>query len=380
VANQSDRLRVALVAGCLSQGGAEKQLFYMVRALRQAGIELRVYCLTRGEFYESALRSLGVEPIWVGRHPNPFVRLATLATGLRSFRPHVVQASHFFANFYLAAATLVGRVLTIGAIRNDTYHEVAANRPWGRSLLRIPHVLLANSIAGKRNALQFGVNPERIYVVGNVIDLADFDQRSSLSSKTHFTPGSPIVVARLVPDKRLDRFLAALAIARRGLPHLQGVIVGDGSERASLELAASLHGLVPDGVRFLGSCDDVPALLRNAGMLVLCSDREGFPNVLLEAMAARLPIITMPAGDAGILVQNEVTGYVIPLGDLESLAERMVCLARSPELRDKLGHAGRRVLEQSYSCVGLADRLLTVYRMAAERCEHRRVLDLLPYP
>ena len=98
------RLRVALIAGTLGQAGAEKQLVYMARALRDAGLDLQVYCLTKGEFYEAHLRELGLEPRWFGRFGNirfaniP-LRLASLTAQLRRFKPHIVQSDALLLQF-----------------------------------------------------------------------------------------------------------------------------------------------------------------------------------------------------------------------------------------------------------------------------------------
>ena len=92
MSRQAGPLRVAMVAGTLARGGAEKQLVYMVRALRADGADVRVFTLTRGDFYEAALGELGVSPDWIGRHPNPVLRAAALAARFRTWRPDVVQA------------------------------------------------------------------------------------------------------------------------------------------------------------------------------------------------------------------------------------------------------------------------------------------------
>src|SRR5258706_15129835 len=134
-------------------------------------------------------------------------------------------------------------------------------------------------------------------------------------------------------------------MARQEVLDLKGILIGDGPERPRLEALANKLGLLPDGLLFLGRRNDVPALLAQASMLVLSSDHEGFPNVLLEAMAARLPVITTPAGDAGLVVQEGITGYVLPFDDIDAMAERMVRLAKSPDLRHTLGEAGRRRVE-----------------------------------
>jgi glycosyltransferase involved in cell wall biosynthesis len=186
-----------------------------------------------------------------------------------------------------------------------------------------------------------------------------------------------IFVGRLIPVKRLERFFLALIMARRQHSALKGIIAGDGMARPRLEKMATNMCLSPESLTFLGQRNDVPALLRSAHMLVLCSDEEGFPNVLLEAMAARLPVITTPAGDASIVVENGVTGYVVPFNDVEAMARRMVQLARSPELCRQLGEAGRKRVEQHYSCEGLGDRLLAIYNDVAKQSRHPELLRMV---
>jgi len=375
-----DRLRVALLAGTLAQGGAEKQLVYMAQALYRAGIDVRIYALTRDEFYEAVLRSSGVAPVWVGQFGSPPLRLAAITAALREFRPHVLQSTHFYTNLYVSGAAWPHGAIAIGAVRNDTTFDVAANGRWGRWLLRAPPALIVNSEAARRNAEALGVDGRSIHVVPNVIRLPEFDAGASGPRPASLRPDRVVVsgVGRLVSAKRFDRFIAALALARREAPELAGILIGEGPEQEALRDAAAAHGLLPEGVLFLGRRDDVPALLRQADVHLLTSDHEGFPNVVLEAMAAGLPVITTPAGDAGVVVTEGATGYVVPGDDIEGMAERMVRLARSPDLRRRLGTAGRRRVEEHYSFDQLGDRLLSTYRAVAERQGRRRTLERLP--
>ena len=334
------RLRVALIAGTLGQAGAEKQLVYMARALRDAGLDLQVYCLTKGEFYEAHLRELGLEPRWFGRFGNirfaniP-LRLASLTAQLRRFKPHIVQSTHFFCNLYAGLSGRLSGALPIGSMRNDLDREREASGRWTGPLLRLPSAIIANSRAARRGVDEFGVSPDSILVLNNVIDLEDFDARTRSGASAWSPDGPPVALAvgRMHAEKRFDRFLTALARARRASPDLRGVIVGDGPEWPNLRCQAQDLGLLPNGVLWLGRRNDVPALLGKADMLVLSSDHEGCPNVVLEAMAARRPVVTTPAGDAGDVVEEGVSGYVVPFDDVEAMASRMVRLAEFPELR-----------------------------------------------
>ncbi len=379
------RLRIALVAGTLGQAGAEKQLTYMARALRNATVDLRVYSLTRGEFYETDLREHGVELRHFGwqrniRFGNIVVRAASLGSSLARFRPHIVQSAHFFCNLYAGLAGRFVGALSIGAMRNDLDHERKACGGWTGPLLRIPTSLIANSRTARRGVDEFGIDPTSIEVLDNVIDLEDFDVRSISESCPWDSAGGPVALAvgRMHPNKRFDRFLAALVLARkRSSPALRGVIVGDGPGWPELRRRAQELGLLPDGVVFLGRRNDVPALLRHADMLVLSSDHEGCPNVVLEAMAAHRPVVTTPAGDAGLLVEDGKSGYVVAFDDVEAMSDRMVALASSNELRHQLGAAGRLRVVESHSYESLASRMGSAYRAIAKRAGRRDVLNAL---
>ncbi|HEY5910159.1 MAG TPA: glycosyltransferase family 4 protein, partial [Verrucomicrobiae bacterium] len=225
--------------------------------------------------------------------------------------------------------------------------------------------LVANSYRGSQNLISRGADPARIKVLPNVLDLAEFDARSRMPSRCALPPGRIIAAAvgSLLPCKRFDRFLKALALAQRKAPNLFGVIAGAdcGAGSALLRTADEL-GLGPGEVSFAGECDNVPALLAQSAFLVLCSDYEGFPNVILEAMGARLPVVTTPVGDAESIVQHDLTGYVVDGDHVEAIADRMAELALSPAARKRLGMEGRRRVVLEYNYEALSTRLLAVCR------------------
>lgn len=395
--NDGARLRVALVAGTLAQGGAEKQLVFTARALLEAGADVRVFSLTRGELHESALRALGVEPVWVGRFGNPALRTVALARALHSFRPHIVQSAHFYTNLYACLVAPLFGAISIGTVRSDVEFEMRTNGRWGTHLLRAPAALILNSHAALRNALALGIPAERMHVLPNAIDLDEFDERALVGAaavgaaavgagQPPSTPGETeperggivvIGVGSFIRAKRFDLFLRALAHARASGAPLRGVLVGDGPERVALEALAGELGLLPDAVSFAGRRNDVPALLSRASVYLLSSEHEGFPNVLLEAMAARLPVVATPAGDAAVVVDDGATGFVVPHGDVEAMAARLGELAMSSELRARLGEAGRRRVETSYTCDAMRLRVAALHRAVATRLGNRRSLAVL---
>jgi glycosyltransferase involved in cell wall biosynthesis len=366
---------VALLAGTLGQGGAEKQLFHIATALQLAGVDVRVYALTRGEYYEAALKSSGIAPIWIGRFGSPLVRLVSLTSSLLDFRPHIVQAVHFFTNLYAAISAKLCRAISIGGIRNDIAFERDQNGRWWPWLFRMPSALLANSSAAAGHARDLGRFSRQVRVLPNVIDLAAFDrQAASADSRPPETGLRIIAVGRLVRAKRQDRFLRALASVRERNPEVRGVVVGGGPMRSELVSLASSMRLLPDGVQFVGRSDNVATLLRQCQAFVLTSDYEGFPNVLLEAMAARLPVVTTPAGDSADVVQDDRTGYVVGFEDFKGLVDRIALLARSPEMRQRFGEAGRKRVEEQYGFEHLPKRLLAIYSEIAVEKARKHLL------
>lgn len=363
-------VRIALLAGTLGQGGAEKQLVYMARALRDAGSEVRVYCLTRGEYYESALAESGLAPEWIGRFSAPPLRTIALTAALRRFGPDIVQSAHFYTNLYVAmAAPLVGAI-GIGAARNDVVHEVKYNGSWGRWLLRAPRALIVNSHAARDNAEALGRSGDSIHVLPNVIDLSAFDLTGASVTPAVNEPLVVVGVGTFVPQKRFDIFLRVIAAARAQGALVRGVLAGDGPERAALEALAATLGLGSDAITFAGRRNDVPVILRGADVFMLTSDHEGFPNVVLEAMAASLPVLCTAAGDARAIVDQGVTGYVTDLGDAGGLTEHLVALSRAGDERRKLGRAGRRRVEAQYAYGNLAARLAAIHG-AVEHAQQR---------
>jgi glycosyltransferase involved in cell wall biosynthesis len=371
-----ERLRVAFLAGTLVQHGAEKQLAYMAESLRTAGVDVRAYTLGDGEYYEERLERAGIPVERVGAPAGRARRLVRITRALRRFRPHVVQAGHFYTNLYVALAARWSGAVALGAIRSDTHYDLASMGAMGHPSLRLPRSLLANSYAARENARRLGVSGERIHVLHNVIDPAELD--GALGPRApEFDVASPVAVlaARLVPAKRIDRFLAALALARTTAPALRGLVIGDGPERERLEAAARALGLDASAVEFRRATTDLRAVLREAQLLALTSDHEGFPNVILEAMLAGLPVVTTPAGDSGLVVEEGTTGFVVPYDDAQLLAERLARLARSPDLRAELGGNGACRALRDYTIRGLAARLLRIHGAAAEQQGRS---DLLP--
>ncbi|MQA28678.1 MAG: glycosyltransferase [Luteitalea sp.] len=354
-----DGLGISFVVGTLGQGGAERQLYYVLKALKSSGSRLRVLCLTKGEFWEEPIRGLGVPVTWVGQSPSRPVRLLRVIAALRAHRSAVLQSHHFYTNLYAVAAARTLGMREIGALRSDAFSEVReSGRVLGRLSLTAPRVVVANSRNAVRNACTLGVPASRLHVLPNVVDPLQFAPGGT-------RPGGPVrllAAGRLGPEKRFDRLLTAVARARaRTRRPLQLTIVGDGPERSRLEQQARQLGLMPDVVNFTGAVASSAPVYRDADMLVLTSAWEGTPNVILEAMASGLPVVATNVGGVAEVVDHEKTGLLSPAGDDQTLCDAIVRLADDTTLRLTMGREARERILSRHTPEQLPRRLASIY-------------------
>jgi glycosyltransferase involved in cell wall biosynthesis len=165
-----------------------------------------------------------------------------------------------------------------------------------------------------------------------------------------------VVVANLRPEKGHDVLIDAASEVLRRFPDARFELVGGGAERAALAARATERG-VAHAFTFLGHRDDVPERLATADMFVLPSRSEAFPNALLEAMAAGLPVVASSVGGVLELVENGRNGFLVPAGNAFALADRICRLMADPSLGRRLGVAARADVEARYSF----DRMVTAF-------------------
>ena len=356
-------LRVAFIAGTLGQGGAERQLYYILGALREAVVDVRLFCLTRDEFWENRIRELGVEVHYVGRRSSRITRLADIVTSLRRFNPELIQSQHFYTNLYASSAGRLLGVQEIGAIRNDAVSEVRANgRLMGPLSLRAPRNIAANSRLGISNAEAMGVATSRLHFLPNVVDTDHFrPEERSTSDKLRL-----LVVGRLVEQKRMDRFIEVVSRlhSRPGL-RVEATVVGVGQLRETLEEQSRTEGLTPEVLGFAGAVADMRPYYLNADVMVLTSEWEGTPNVLLEAMASGLTVVSTNVGGVSDIVQNSVTGLLVEDGPdddtITALTDALERLASDVELRRALSVRARQFVLDHHSVKVLPSKLSGLY-------------------
>jgi glycosyltransferase involved in cell wall biosynthesis len=356
------KLKLCFVAGTLDHGGAERQLFYILKALRQSGADVRLLTLTKGEFWEDRIRALGVPVKFIGQSSAKPLRLSHLLRELRRNPPTILQSQHFYTNLYVSAAARMLSLKDIGAIRNDGHSEVGCHgRIFGRLSLRTPSLLAANSRSGMRNVESLGVPGSRVYLLPNVIDTEHFTP----APRAEGQPFQVLGVGRLVTQKRFDRFLRVVAALKNSCKRrVKATIVGAGPDEAILREKALSMELGPDVLEFKGTVNDMRAVYQNADLFLLTSDWEGTPNVLLEAMASGMAVVSTNVGGVADIVQHGENGFRFNTSDEKGMIDGIRTLIGHDEVRKDLARSARRFVIDEYSLHRLPHFLGGLYQAA----------------
>ncbi len=360
--------RVAYVIGELGKGGAEYQLYELLRHLDRRRFAPGVFVLAPGGWWVEPIRALGVPVEEIPRRgPADVRRLARLRASLRRFAPHLLHAILWSGNSYGRLAALgLGIPVVIAAER-----VVTPYRGWQvvveRALDRVTDGYLVNCEAIAAWQVERKRLPrEKIEVIPNGIDLGRLplfalDRRGARSAaglrrERRLVAG----VGRLDAQKDFPTFLRAAAMIAAEFPDVDFLVVGEGGERAALEALARRLGL---GARvvFAGLRHDVPRLLAAVDVLALTSLYEGFPNVLLEAMATGAVAVATDVGGCRELVTSGETGLLVPPRAPAAVAAAVGRVLRDPALARRLATAARQRVEGAFSIDVMARRTMDAY-------------------
>ena len=296
--------------------------------------------------------------------------LRALGAIVRGFRPHIVHTHTAKAGALGRSAALLAAVRPRPLIVH-TYHGHVLEGYFGRAvttgyravergLARFSDRLVGVSQATVDDLVRLGVAPrERFSVVPLGLDL---DRFLGLDLDRERPEGDLVALyaGRLVPIKRVDLLLRALARARAGGARVRLVVLGDGPLRPELEQLARELG-IDAAVTFLGYREDVLPHLAEAGLAVLSSANEGTPVALIEAGAAGLPAVGARVGGVADVVVPDA-GLLVASGDEEGLAAALAELAADPDRRRAMGERARAHVRARYGAERLLSDVDRLYR------------------
>jgi colanic acid/amylovoran biosynthesis glycosyltransferase len=329
--------------------------------LRRRGVELRILSLLppRQELRHEIIASAGLDQL-ASYEPKEFPAI------LNQFRPQLLHA-HFATESTAAARELAQQrslPFTFTAHGYDIHRKPPPD--FGARASAASAVVTVSQDNAAYITRNFGVPASRIRVIPCGVDM---DLFRPLGSKAPLAePPVILCVARQVAVKNLDLLLKSCALLRQHKVNFQCVLIGDGPFGGQLEQTRSRLGL-EHCVAMPGAAtqNDVLKWWQKASVGILTSDNEGMPVSLMEAAACGVPVVATAVGGLPELVQNGLTGLLVPARDAAALAHALEKLLMDPELRIRMGQAARQRAEEKFSVVNQVDQLLSLWSEILER-------------
>lgn len=373
---------VAELAGSSSYGGGERYLELLCDRLDRARYRMLVICPEPGPFV-GRLKERGVETHLVHLAPlfNPLA-LWRLTRLLARERVTILQTHGARANFYgRIAGRLAGVPVIISTVHNSLKdYEVPSFTRWLytvalRLTLPFVHRIICVSDSNRRDLIEeCPATAALIQTVYNGVDLSAFPSqpnRQKIRQEFGITGGPVLVmIARLTEAKGHRYLLQALPCLLETWPRLCCVFAGDGELRDQLHrLAVELA--VEGSCRFVGVREDIADILAAADVVVLPSLSEGFPFVLLEALAMGCPVVASRVNGIPELIENHKTGLLVPARDPRALAAAIREMLSNPTAASKLGAAGRAVVRERFTVDRMVANTTAIFDAAMQDAGER---------
>jgi L-malate glycosyltransferase len=354
------RRKVFYLLDSLNVGGTETQAVELARRVSAAGYDVTLGCL---RVQGPLLQRLGGTAVVLREfHPKGGIdtpaglyQMLRLSWFLRSGKFDVVHTHDLWSNLLGIPAARIAGVRAIVSSRRDLGHldwYQGKRRRWLRRIQNLSAIVLANATP-IRDALisEDGFAPEKLRVIHNGIDVEKFDVGRGGRDRIFRGVGDAkliVLVGNMHSEVKGHPVLIAAAPAVvHESPSTRFVLVGDGQQRAGFEQQVAALGLERNFL-FLGRRDDIPAILGGCDIAVLPSRAEGLPNAVLEYMAAGLPTVVSNVGGNAELVENGVTGLVVPAGDSSALSTALLKLLHDPGLAREMASRGREFIVRNF--------------------------------
>lgn len=409
-------LNVCLYISTFNPGGAERQIVNLARELSGRGVTVALLHSQRDirqVYYLDTLRGTDVAIVNVlkprflkegidlaKRHPQFFrhipmslslrIEILFLAGAFSRFRPDIVHSYLDTPNCMAGcAAVLVDIPVHLASFRNvdpQTGHFMWEEQtyPVYTYLLNHAHPYFeANSRTGARHyARWLNIDVERIAYHPNGIDPSVYMTVSrgagnAVRQSLGIPPSAPILLtlARFSPEKSPHAMLDVFERVHAAQPEAHYLIAGsrmtEDDEMGEMVRQRGLDGVV----HLLGVRSDVAALLSCADIFLLTSRMEGFPNALMEAMTAAVPVVASRVGGVPDLVRHGMDGFLHDPDDVDGMAESVKTLVSDAALRTRLGSEARQRILEQFSLEKLGDRVLLHYQKLLEEAKDANARD-----
>jgi glycosyltransferase involved in cell wall biosynthesis len=369
---EGGRARVVEVMATGTNGGAQEHVYSLVTRMDPDRYDVRVVSLSHG----SSVRRLEKAGIVVDVIDEPDDHLAVQALGdlLAPLEPEIVHNHMFRAEIVgTKAALLLGemgcrRPAVISTVHSSRVRCVD-DRQALRQLTPLTDRLIVVSKAIEQKIRDEGRVGAPVSLIYNGVDLQRYNHQQpccTLHDDYSIPEASPIVgvVARLEAEKGHRTLIDAWPLVLAAQPEAWLLVVGEGSERNSLEGQAAALGIA-DHIVFTGRREDVPAVTAALDVAVLPSYREAQGLSVLEAMALSRPVVASNVGGIPEMIEDGVTGLLVPPGDCDALAAAIVRLLSDHPFADMMSKRGHDLVHERFCIEWMTSQIESIYDEAA---------------
>lgn len=352
-------------------GGSERQFVLLAQNLRSDKFHLHTGCLLRQGPFADGFHDAAEFPM--GGSLYGWKSLQTrwrLSQHLRRNHVQVAHAFDFYTNLTLIPAARLARVpVVIGSHRQLGDLMTPAQFRVQIEAFRWCDAVVCNSVAGANRLAEAGLSRDKLVVIGNALPAEAFAKAEPALSRRAGTLRVGMVARMNARYKNHSGFLRIAARIHQHLPDVEFLLVGDGPLRPEIELEAQALGL-GERVLFLGDRRDIPALLASMDVAVLTSDSEGLSNVILEAMAAGVPVVAYDVGGNAELVNPE-RGALIAAADEDGFSDAVERILADASLRQQFGDNAHQFAEKNFGLERVRDRFVELYETLLLKKQHK---------
>jgi glycosyltransferase involved in cell wall biosynthesis len=362
----SKKIVIAFIIDFLSvkggiSGGTEKQLVELINKLDKEKFKPLLYCLQSYDNphkYDSVNVGKNVLNVYTLKSIKNSVTILKFANELRNNSVDIVHAFFFDSILFGVISAKLAGIKTIISSRRDLgfWYSKSLLR-WLKFINLFTDRFLVNSISVKQELVKMeGVNPELIDVIHNGIDLKRIENTTAIDIKKEFglkCNDNSFNIVGIVGNlnrkvKKVDLFIRAATEVLEKFENVIFLIIGAGRYQNELETLSSNLG-IGDHVVFAGYKSDAISYMKNFTIGVNTSDSEGFSNTILEYMAAGIPVVATNVSGNAELVQDGITGILVPQGNHGEIAHAICELLSDENKRHRMGIESKKNVEEKYS-------------------------------
>ena len=360
--------KIAFVVGTFNFGGTEMYLLRLLRSLNRTRYEPYIVVMDdQGVLREEAYELAEVYQVHLtGKlfNRNGRREMSRLAEWLKEKNISLVHVLMDKATIWGApTARLLAKLPVVASHRASTYHTTGHTET--TVYLSVMHALVNHAIPNSRTAAEslkkFGIPRDKITVIHNGIPPNRLPDLNTVN--LHSSDDGPVNVAilgRLAPVKNQKLALEALNTLRHKGHDVTLTVIGAGPEEKNLHNLADSLGIA-NLITWAGYQKNPMPYLLQSDICTLTSDSEGFPNTVVEYMAAGKPVVCTDSGGTDELITEGEHGFIVPKGDVSALAGALENLVTNTELRRTMGQNARRLVETSFTARKEAENTMAVY-------------------